>query len=64
MQHGVYRIYWDASSTSVAVVGSDYSGRRWFACSNWTAQNAETGVVQYFDEWEEHIEKIELITTN
>lgn len=37
LEHGVYRIRWkdDDGGTSVAAVGSDASGRRWFAPTNW-----------------------------
>lgn len=36
--HGLFIIYWKESKgggTSVASVGSDATGRRWFAPTNW-----------------------------
>ena len=41
LNHGVYRIHWTEEAgggTSLAVVGSMYSGTRWFACANWTGE--------------------------
>lgn len=51
--HGLYIIHWKEShggGTSVAAVGTDRSGRRWFAATNWT-------VVPSFD-WS-RIERVE-----
>lgn len=36
--HGLYVIYWKESAgggSSLAAVGSDSAGRRWFAATNW-----------------------------
>jgi len=35
VEHGLYRIHWKDGGTSLASVGSDASGRRWFAPTNW-----------------------------
>ncbi len=37
LQHGLYRIYWKDGGNSLASVGSDASGTRWFAPTNWAA---------------------------
>lgn len=39
LPHGVYRLFWKESQgggTSLASVGSTYTGRRWMAPVNWT----------------------------
>jgi hypothetical protein len=44
LAHGLYRIHWNegaGSGTSLAVVGSMYSGARWLACANWTGQDGK-----------------------
>lgn len=35
LRHGLYELLWDDGSVSVAAVGSDAAGNRWFAPSNW-----------------------------
>jgi len=35
--HGLYRIYWKSGGYSLAAVGSDEAGNRWFAATNWTS---------------------------
>lgn len=35
LKHGLYEIEWSDEGTSFASVGSDTSGRRWFAPTNW-----------------------------
>lgn len=32
---GVYRLYWDGGGSSVASVGCDARGKRWYAPANW-----------------------------
>lgn len=44
LPHGVYRLYWtedEGGGSSLAVVGSMYSGKRWFACANWTGRDSK-----------------------
>ena len=63
---GVYRFHWKSGGTSVAVVGHLHDGERWFACSNWTAENPTnedvTGLVMYGSKWWSEVRKVELIT--
>lgn len=35
--HGVYRIYWKEGGCSLAAVGSDHRGDRWYAPTNWVS---------------------------
>lgn len=35
LDHGVYRIYWKSGGYSLASVGSDERGERWYAPTNW-----------------------------
>lgn len=38
LQHGLYIIYWkeaNGGGHSMAAVGSDSGGRRWYAATNW-----------------------------
>lgn len=35
LPHGLYILYWKTGGYSLASVGSDASGRRWFAPTNW-----------------------------
>jgi len=35
--HGIYLLKWKSGGDSLASVGSDYTGRRWFAPTNWIA---------------------------
>jgi len=37
LPHGLYRIIWTGGSYSLAAVGSDSAGRRWFAPCNWVS---------------------------
>jgi hypothetical protein len=37
LDHGIYRLYWDDGGSSLAAVGSDRNGDRWFAPTNWVA---------------------------
>ena len=39
LEHGIYKIYWrgEGGDYSLAAVGSDSAGRRWFAPTNWLA---------------------------
>lgn len=40
VRHGLYVIHWKESEgggTSLASVGSDCAGRRWFAATNWVS---------------------------
>lgn len=42
LRHGLYRLHWraqDGGGSSLAVVGSMYSGRRWYACANWVGKD-------------------------
>ena len=64
LKHGIYRIYWtNDDSTSVAAIGSDYTGKRWMAPANWTAESDGNGnvAVAYIDRYD-RIEKVEFIT--
>ena len=35
LDHGLYRINWKSGGFSLASVGSDHSGTRWYAPTNW-----------------------------
>ena len=35
LDHGLYRINWKTGGFSLASVGSDHSGTRWYAPTNW-----------------------------
>lgn len=35
INHGLYRIFWKEGGSSLAAVGSDASGRRWYQPTNW-----------------------------
>ena len=36
LKHGLYRLRWkEGGRYSVAAVGSDYDGNRWYAPTNW-----------------------------
>lgn len=35
LEHGIYRIFWKDGGHSLASVGSDSHGKRWFAPTNW-----------------------------
>lgn len=39
LQHGIYRIFWKTGGSSLASVGSDREGNRWFAATNWISGN-------------------------
>lgn len=56
--HGLYRIYWkgDPDGYSLAAVGSDRSGRRWLAPTNWV----EVGTADYNKTWR-RVERADLI---
>lgn len=35
LPHGLYKIFWEGGGSSLASVGSDESGARWFSPTNW-----------------------------
>lgn len=35
LNHGLYQIYWKDGGSSLASVGSDESGNRWYSPTNW-----------------------------
>jgi hypothetical protein len=35
IEHGLFILFWTSGGTSLAAVGSDASGRRWYAPTNW-----------------------------
>jgi hypothetical protein len=35
IRHGLYELYWKGGGVSLAAVGSDAAGRRWYAPTNW-----------------------------
>ena len=35
MNHGLYRLHWKDGGTSLASVGSNQRGDRWYAATNW-----------------------------
>ena len=37
LEHGLYRLHWKTGGTSLAAVGSDRHGSRWFAATNWVS---------------------------
>jgi len=39
---GVYRIFWKSGGSSLAAVGNDYAGKRWFAPVNWIGFKVKT----------------------
>ena len=48
MKHGIYRIHWKEGGSSLAAVGSDHNGFRWFAPTNWISGNSTNwDVVDY-----------------
>ena len=36
---GIYEIFWKSGGSSLAAIGMTYSGKRWFAPTNWTNGN-------------------------
>lgn len=61
--HGVYRLYWDEESYSLASVGSLHDGDRWFACTNWTTSKEGGKLIGFGSDWLS-VEKVELIEAN
>jgi hypothetical protein len=39
---GLYRIFWKSGGSSLAAVGNDYAGKRWFAPVNWIGFKVKT----------------------
>lgn len=37
LDHGLYLLFWKSGGESLAAVGSDSGGRRWFAATNWVS---------------------------
>jgi hypothetical protein len=37
MGHGLFRLHWKDGGCSLAAVGSDEWGHRWYAATNWTS---------------------------
>lgn len=37
VEHGVYVLFWKSGGESLAAVGSDRSGKRWYAPTNWVS---------------------------
>lgn len=57
---GVYRLHWASGGSSVAAVGQLHDGSRWIAPANWTSREPHSmGAVDWWD----HIDRVELITT-
>lgn len=56
LPHGLYALYWRGGGVSLAAVGSDAFGGRWFAPANWLG----SGVPCH--EWDA-VERAELIQT-
>jgi hypothetical protein len=52
---GLYRLFWKSGGTSVASVGCDYSGRNWFAPTNWI------GVPSFYWSLVESFEQIDVV---
>lgn len=57
LSHGLYRIYWKHGGSSLAAVGSDASGNRWVAPTNWISgpsihcwRSVERAVLLAFEE--------------
>lgn len=64
LRHGVYRMHWveaEGGGSSLAVVGSMHSGRRWFACANWTGKDGKGIPGSDNDESWAKVERAELI---
>ena len=61
--HGVYRIHWNSGGTSIAAVGSDYWGNRWFAPTNWQSKSKKGNPkVATTNRWN-WVKSVELIAT-
>lgn len=60
LKHGLYIIHWRQGGISLAAVGSDYAGRRWLACTNWTHQKSRSVQTTDLRVWE-GVEKVGLI---
>lgn len=61
LDHGLYRVYWKSGGSSLASVGSDDSGKRWLAPTNWILSDTKL-ITDYQKVWR-HVEKMELIMT-
>ena len=64
LRHGVYRLHWTEAAgggSSLAVVGSMYSGARWFACANRTGKDGKGIPGSDNDESWSEVERAELI---
>ncbi len=35
LEHGIYRIFWKEGGISLAAVGTDADGKKWYAPTNW-----------------------------
>jgi len=58
--HGIYVIYWKSGGSSVASVGSLYSGKRWMAPANWTCPDGQNPG-STLEKWVDDIERMELV---
>lgn len=52
LRHGLYVIHWKTGGVTLGAVGSDYSGARWLACSNWTSQKDRPVHSSTIEMWE------------
>ena len=66
---GLYRIFWKSGGSSLAAVGNDYAGKRWFAPVNWigfkvkTYDNKFSGSTAPDSDWRS-VARAELIAKN
>lgn len=64
MKLGLYIIHWKSGGTSEAAVGQMCSGRKWFAPTNWTADDgSDDWPGAYLDDWIDGIDKMEKVET-
>lgn len=40
IRDGLYIIHWISGGTSLVAIGSMYSGRKWFAPTNWVSEDS------------------------
>jgi len=51
LEHGLYRLRWKDGDSSLAAVGSDEAGWRWFAPCNWIAHPVSRDGSRILSDW-------------